>query len=127
MQCGVAELENLKMILTHECYDEFLFCCDLTEKYEEERLTQAIALAWDEFRVNDVKGLKEQKTALNYTPTEGSAADMRARLVALEVTSYHGHAHSKASCFHILNCYLPLQCFRLFLTLLYILYLEAPH
>ena len=112
MQCGVAELENLKMILTHECYDEFLFCCDLSEKYEEERLTQAIALAWDEFRLNDVKGLKEQKNALNYTPTEGSAADMRARLVALEVTSYHEHAHSKASCFHILNCYLPLQCFK---------------
>ena len=84
MQCGVAELENLKMILTHECYDEFLFCCDLTEKYEEERLTQAIALAWEEFRLNDVKGLKEQKTALNYTPTVGSAADMRARLVANE-------------------------------------------
>ena len=91
------------MILTHECYDEFLFCCDLTEKYEEERLTQAIALAWDEFRVNDVKGLKEQKTALNYTPTEGSAADMRARLAALEVTSYHGHAHNNASYFSILN------------------------
>ena len=103
MQCGVAELENLKMILTHECYDEFLFCCDLTVKYEEERLTQAVALAWDEFRLNDVKGLKEQKAALNYTPTEGSAADMRARLAALEVTSYHGHTLNNASYFSILN------------------------
>ena len=113
MQCSVAELEILKMILTHECYSEFLFCCDLTVKYEEERLTQAIALAWKEFRPKDAKGLKEQKAALNYTPTEGSAADMRARLAALEVTSYHEHAHSEASYFHILNCYLPLQCFKL--------------
>ena len=91
------------MILTHECYDEFLFCCDLSEKYEEERLTQAIALAWEEFRIEDVQGLKEQKAALNYTPTEGSAADMRARLAALEVTSYHGHAHNNALYFSILN------------------------
>ena len=103
MQCGVAELENLKMILTHECYDEFLFCCDLTVKYEEERLTQAIALAWKEFRPKDAKGLKEQKAALNYTPTEGSAADMRARLAALEVTSHHEYALNNASYFSILS------------------------
>ena len=113
MECSVAELENLKMILTHECYNEYLFCCDLTEKYEEERLTQAIALAWEEYRPEDAIGLKEERAALNYTATVGSAADMRARLVALEVTSYHGHAHSEASYFHILNCYLPLQCLKL--------------
>ena len=103
MQCGVAELEILKMILTHECYNEFLFCCDLTLKYKEERLTTAIALAWKEFRPTDAIGLKEQKAALYYTPTEGSAADMRARLAALEVTSYHGHAHNNALYFSILN------------------------
>ena len=103
MQCSVAELEILKMILTHECYSEFLFCCDLTVKYEEERLTQAIALAWKEFRPKDAKGLKEQKAALNYTPTEGSAADMRARLAALEVTSHHEYALNNASYFSILS------------------------
>ena len=87
MQCNSndASLEYLQTILTHEYYNEYLFCCDLTVKYEEERLTQAIALAWKEFRVEDVKVLKEQKAALQYTPTEGSAADMRARLVTLEV------------------------------------------
>ena len=85
MQCDVAALENLKIILTLDSYNEFLFCYDLSGKCEDERLTQAIALAWKEFRIEDVQGLKEQKAALNYTPTDGSTADTWTRIVALEV------------------------------------------
>ena len=85
MQCDVAALENLKIILTLDSYNEFLFCHDLSGKCEDERLTQAIALAWKEFRIEDVQGLKEQRAALNYTPTEGSSADMSTRVAALGV------------------------------------------
>ena len=112
MQCNSndASVEYLQTILTHAYYNEYLFCCDLTVKYEEERLTKAIALAWKEFRVEDVKVLKEQKAALNYTPTEGSAADMRARLVALEVPSPYRHCHDNTFYFIVLLC----SCFGCF-------------
>ena len=85
MQCNVSELENLQIVLTLDSYNEFIFCHDLSAKFEEERLTEAIALAWKEFRIEDVQGLKEQRAALNYTPIEGSTADMSTRVAALGV------------------------------------------